>query len=89
MDMEIHISDVSARLCSDYAGHFWCRRTGVARGKLMDVSVRVFKHYVGRGEQTLQRDFAELEKRKLVRREGDLFFANKALVLAYLPPMRQ
>jgi len=42
-------------------------------------------HHVGRGEKTLKRDLAELEKRRLIRREGDLFFADKALVLGYMP----
>jgi Fic family protein len=65
------------------------QKAGVARGNLMDVSVRVFKHYVGRAEKTLQRDLAELEKRNLIRREGDHYFANKAMVLAYMPPVRQ
>jgi len=65
------------------------RKEGTPRAKLTDVSVRVFKHYAGRAEKTLQRDLAELEKRALIRREGDRYFANKALVLAYLPPVRQ
>jgi hypothetical protein len=59
---------------------------GVSKSKLSDVSVRVLRHYMGRGEKTLQRDLAELERLKLVRREGDRYFANKDLVLAYLPP---
>lgn len=61
---------------------------GVSRAKLSDVSVRVLRHYLGKGEKTLQRDLAELERLKLIRREGERYFANKDLVLAYLPPRR-
>jgi hypothetical protein len=63
-------------------------KEGVSRGKLTDISVRVIKHYQGRGEKTVQRDVAEFEKRKLIRRQGDRYFANKALVLTYLPLIR-
>ena len=28
-------------------------KDGVARGKLIDISVRVYKHYLGRGEKTI------------------------------------
>jgi Fic family protein len=62
---------------------------GVPRAKLVDLSVRVYKHYDGRGEKTLQRDLAELENKKLIRRQDDRYFANKSLVLAYLPPVRR
>ncbi|HTL29458.1 MAG TPA: Fic family protein, partial [Tepidisphaeraceae bacterium] len=62
---------------------------GVSKAKLTDISVRVLRHYMGKGEKTLQRDLAELEKFKLIRCEGDRYFANKELVLAYLPPRRQ
>lgn len=62
-------------------------KEGVPRGKLGDVSVRVYKSYERRGEKTMQRDIAELEKRKLIRRQGDRYFANKELVLAYLWPV--
>jgi Fic family protein len=61
---------------------------GVTRSKLADVSVRVLRHYMGRGEKTLQRDVSELERLDLIRREGDRYIANKGLVLAYMPPKR-
>jgi Fic family protein len=63
------------------------QKDGVLRAKLIDVSVRVYKQYQGR-EKTAQRDLAELEKRRLIRRQDDRYFANKELVLAYLPPVR-
>lgn len=62
---------------------------GVTRSKLGDVSVRVLRYYMGRGEKTLQRDVAELERLGLIRREGDRYIANKGLVLAYMPPKRR
>src|SRR5581483_2446881 len=62
--------------------------SGVSKSKLTDISVRVLRHYMGRAEKTLQRDLDELERLKLVRREGDRYLANKDLVLAYLPPRR-
>jgi Fic family protein len=61
---------------------------GVSRAKLTDISVRVLRHYMGKGDKTLQRDLAVLEQLHLVRRQGDRYFANQNLVLAYLPPQR-
>ena len=62
---------------------------GVAKSKLTDVSVRVLRHYMGKADKTLHRDLAELERLNLVRRDGDRYFANKNLVMAYLPPRRE
>jgi Fic family protein len=62
---------------------------GAVKSQLTDISVRVLRHYMGKGEKTLLRDLAELVSMKLLRREGDRYFANKNLVLAYLPPRRK
>jgi Fic family protein len=62
------------------------RMDGVPKSKLIELSVRVLRYYVTKGDKTLQRDLSELERLKLVRREGDLYFANRDLVLAYMPP---
>ena len=59
---------------------------GIVRSKMSEVSVRVLKQYMGKGEKTVQRDIAELERLGLVRKEGDRYFVNRELVLAYLPP---
>jgi Fic family protein len=61
----------------------------VTRGKLMEVSVRVLRHYLGKNEKTLMRDLAELERLRLVKRDGDKYRANREVVLAYLPPERR
>lgn len=62
---------------------------GVVRSQVSEVSVRVLKHYLGKGEKTVHRDLAELERHRLIRREGDRYIANRELVLAYLPPSRR
>lgn len=62
---------------------------GVPRSKLTDISVRVLRHYLGRAEKTLSRDLAQLEEMDLVSKEGDKYWANKNVVLAYLPPKRR
>jgi Fic family protein len=63
-------------------------KEGASRSTLSEISVRVLKHYLGKGEKTVQRDIAELERQRLIRREGDKYVANKDLVLAYMPPKR-
>jgi Fic family protein len=62
---------------------------GVPRSKLTEISVRVLKHYLGRNEKMLLRDLAQLEALDLVKKEGDKYWANKDVVLAYLPPKRR
>ena len=61
------------------------RPEGVTKSKLTDLSVRVLRHYMGKGDKTLQRDLIELERLDLVHRVGDKFVATK-IDLAYLPP---
>lgn len=59
---------------------------GAVRAGLPEVSVRVLKHYVGKGDRTLLRDITELERLHLLRREGERYFANRDVVRAYMPP---
>jgi hypothetical protein len=58
----------------------------VLRKNLVHVSPRVAEAYAGTGEKTLGRDIKALLELQLLARIGDGFIANKALILAFLPP---
>lgn len=63
-------------------------REPVPRKKLIDLSTRVLRHYIAKGEKTILRDLAELEKLRLVVREGDAYRVNRDIVLSYTAPTR-
>jgi Fic family protein len=58
----------------------------VHRKNLVHVSPRVAEAYAGTGEKTLGRDIKALLELQLLARIGDGYIANKALILAFLPP---
>jgi Fic family protein len=60
----------------------------ISKAKLPEVSVRVFRHYVGKDEKTLSRDLKELEKLELVQRVGERYRAKTEVVRAYMTPVR-
>jgi Fic family protein len=56
-----------------------------ARKDLTRVSARVASEYAGKGEKTLTRDLNALLSRKLIRKVGRGFLANRDQILAFLP----
>lgn len=58
----------------------------VSRDDLPEISGRVVRHYVGKNDKTFARDLIELERLKLIVREGTNYRANKGIVGAFLPP---
>lgn len=60
----------------------------VERRRLVDLSSRVMRGYLGKSEKALDRDLRELERLNLVERSGEGYRANVEVVRAYLPPSR-
>ncbi len=59
----------------------------LSRKELTEVSARVAVDYAGKGDKTLTRDINKLVASKLLVRRGDGYSVNRALILAFLPPL--